>query len=166
MVTLVRRVVPAPFLSGALLALWLVLSRSTSLGQVILGLALAIVVPLITENLRVTTGRAHRPLLAVRFILTVVWDVLIANLEVARGVVLWRWRRPDARFVRVPLELRHPLGLTALAMVTTIVPGTVWSELALDRSALLLHVWNVEEEERFVARYKARYEQPLKRIFE
>ena len=51
-------------------------------------------------------------------------------------------------------------------MVTTIVPGTVWSELALDRSTLLLHVWDVPDETAFVARYKARYEQPLCEIFE
>lgn len=51
-------------------------------------------------------------------------------------------------------------------MVTTVVPGTVWSELALDRSALLLHVWNVDREDAFVTRFKERYEQPLREIFE
>ena len=51
-------------------------------------------------------------------------------------------------------------------MVTTIVPGTVWSEIALDRSELLLHVWNVRDEPAFVARFKARYEKPLIEIFE
>ena len=67
----------------------------------------------------------------------------------------------------VPLELRDPVGLAALSMVTTVVPGTVWSELALDHSALLLHVWDVgDEEAAFVARFKARYEQPLREIFE
>jgi len=51
-------------------------------------------------------------------------------------------------------------------MVTTVVPGTVWSEIALDRSALMLHVWDVDEEKVFVARFKARYEEPLREIFE
>ena len=62
--------------------------------------------------------------------------------------------------------LRDPLGLAALAMVTTVVPGTVWSEIALDRSALLLHVWDADDETAFVARFKARYEKPLREIFE
>ena len=65
----------------------------------------------------------------------------------------------------VPLELHDPLGLAALSMVTTVVPGTVWSELALDRSALLLHVWDVDDEAAFVAHFKARYEKPLVEIF-
>jgi multicomponent K+:H+ antiporter subunit E len=68
--------------------------------------------------------------------------------------------------VIVPLELRDALGLAALSMVTTIVPGTVWSELALDRTALLLHVWEVGDEGAFIARFKTRYEKPLREIFE
>jgi multicomponent K+:H+ antiporter subunit E len=51
-------------------------------------------------------------------------------------------------------------------MVTTIIPGTVWSEIAVDRSRLMLHVWNVTEEAAFISRFKARYEQPLQEIFE
>ena len=66
----------------------------------------------------------------------------------------------------IPLDLRDPLGLAALCMVTTVVPGTVWSELAVDRSAMLLHVWNLGEPDAFVARFKDRYERPLRKIFE
>ena len=164
--TFVKRLVPAPLLSAALLALWLALARETSLGQILLGLALALAVPMVTASLRTTLVRVRRPLTVVRFILTVGHDVVLSNFEVAWGVVAWRWRKPFARFVTIPLELRDPHGLAALAMVTTVVPGTVWSELALDRSAVMLHVWNVDDEAAFVARYKARYERPLQEIFE
>jgi multicomponent K+:H+ antiporter subunit E len=124
------------------------------------------VVPIMTASLRSTRVRVRRPLLVVRYIGRVGLDVLTSSAQVAWGVLAWRWRRPQARFVVIPLELRDPLGLAALAMVTTVVPGTVWSELALDRSAMLLHVWDVVEEEAFVARFKARYEKPLQEIFE
>jgi multicomponent K+:H+ antiporter subunit E len=165
-VTVFKRLVPAPLLSAALVALWLVLARSASLGQVILGVLLGLVVPRITLNLRPTTARVRRPLAIVRFIFTVGYDVVVSNFKVAWGVVTWRWRKPRARFVIIPLELRDPVGLTGLAMVTTVVPGTVWSELALDRSAMMLHVWDVDEEDAFVAHFKARYEKPLREIFE
>jgi multicomponent K+:H+ antiporter subunit E len=165
-VTFLSRLVPAPLTSAALLALWLVLARGVSAGQILLGLALALGVPIFTSRLRLTTVRVRRPLAVVRFILKVGYDVLLSSVQVAWGVVTWRWRRPDSKFVIIPLELRDPAGLAALAMVTTVVPGTVWSELALDRSTLLLHVWNVGDESAFVARFKARYEQPLREIFE
>lgn len=164
--TISKRLLPAPLLSASLVALWLVLARSVSLGHVVLGLVLGLVVPLVTASLRLTNVRVRRPLVVVRYILTVGYDVLLSNCQVAWGVVTWRWRRPNARFVIIPLELRSPAGLAALAMVTTVVPGTVWSELALDRSAMMLHVWDVVEEEAFVARFKARYEAPLRAIFE
>ncbi len=157
---------PAPIFSAALLALWLGLTRSTSFEQVLLGVGLALAIPILTARLRPTKARVRKPLVLARFVLTVVHDVLRSNLQVASDVLRWRWRRPASKFVVVPLELRDPAGLAALAVVTTIVPGTVWSELALDRSMLLLHVWDVGDESTFVARYKARYETPLREIFE
>ena len=160
------KLLPAPLLSAGLFLLWLGLARSTSPGQVLLGLSLALLVPPMTATLRPTRVRVRRPLVAARFILTVCYDVLASNFKVAWGVIAWRWLQPQARFVVIPLELRDPLGLAALAMVTTIVPGTVWSELALDRSALMLHVWDVDDEPGFIAHFKARYERPLQEIFE
>jgi multicomponent K+:H+ antiporter subunit E len=163
--TSLRRLVPSPLLSSALFLLWLVLARSMSPGQIVLGLALALVVPLLTKSVRVK-ARLRRPLVIVRYIGTVVYDVLLSNLEVASGVVAWPWRQPRSSFVVIPIELRDPVGLAVLAMVTTIVPGTVWSEIALDRSRFMLHVWNVTEEDAFIRRFKARYEKPLREIFE
>ncbi len=163
--TVLARLLPAPLTSAALLALWLVLARSVSAGQILLGVALALAVPILTSRLRPNRVVVRRPLVVVRFILTVGYDVLRSNFAIAWDVVRWRSRRPQAKFVVIPLELRDPLGLAALAMVTTVVPGTVWSEIALDRSAVLLHVWDVDDEAEFVAGFKNRYEKPLVEIF-
>ena len=112
------------------------------------------------------TSLSSGSLVIARYILQVGSDVVHSNFDVALGVVAWRGRRPQSKFVIVPLDLRDPVGLAALAMVTTVVPGTVWSELALDQSAVMLHVWDVADENVFIAHYKARYEQPLREIFE
>jgi multicomponent K+:H+ antiporter subunit E len=165
-VTALKRLIPAPVLSATLVALWLLLARSTTRGDLLVAVALGLAVPLIMGSLRPATLPIRRPLVIVRFVLQVGYDVLISNFKVARGVVGWRWRKPRARFVIIPLELRDPRGLAALAMVTTVVPGTVWAELASDRTALMLHVWDVDEEDAFIAGYKQRYEKPLREIFE
>lgn len=164
--SLLRKLIPTPVLSIALLLVWIALARSTSFGHLLIGTILAFVVPLVVSGLGLANVRLKRPGVIVRFVSIVLWDVVKSNLVVARGVLGWGSRRPDSRFVVVPLELRDPVGLAVLAMVTTIVPGTVWSELAIDRSSFLLHVWDVDEERAFVARFKARYEQPLREIFE
>ena len=159
------KLMPSPLSSAAVLALWLTLARSTSVGHVLVGFTLALAVPILAPSFLPTNRRSQSPLVILRFVLRVARDVVASNVEVAWSLVAWRWRQPQPKFVIVPLELRDPLGLAALLMVTTIVPGTVWSELALDRSALLLHVWDVGDEGPFIARFKARYEQPLKEIF-
>jgi multicomponent K+:H+ antiporter subunit E len=101
-----------------------------------------------------------------RLILTVGWDVVMSNLKVGRDVLRSARRMPASAFVRIPLDLRDANALAALAIITTVVPGTVWCELALDRSAVLLHVWDLEDEAAFISHYKSRYERLLMEIFE
>ena len=161
-----RRMFPAPWLSLGLFALWLALARSTEAGQIVLGAAIALGVPSLTSRLRVARASLRRPDRVLLFMLRVAFDVVASNLAVARDVLLFRTLQPKAGFVVIPLELRDPVGLAMLALVTTIVPGTVWSELAVDRSAMLLHVWHVDDEVAYVARFKHRYERPLREMFE
>ncbi len=163
---MIRRLLPAPLLSAALWALWLVLHETLALGHVLLGLAIGLVIPLLTASLRPRQVRIRRPLVLVRLVFIVGFDVVKSALEVAADVLRLDRRDPNSRFVRIPLELRDPSALAALATITTVVPGTVWSELAFDRSALLLHVWDLTDEAEFVAHFKARYERPLMEIFE
>lgn len=61
---------------------------------------------------------------------------------------------------------RFAIEIAALAMITAVVPGTVWAELAPDRSALLIHVFDLDDEAAFIRHFKTDYEQPLKEIFE
>lgn len=164
--TTLRAWVPAPLLSIALLVAWLMLARSVDATSVVLGLVLALALPRLTAQLWPAGMRVRRPAVALRYVARVMGDVTLSNLAVARDVLQWRWRPPRPRFVVIPLDLREPVGLAVLAMVTTIVPGTVWCELAGDKRALLLHAWHVEDEDAFVARFKLRYEQPLREIFE
>ncbi|MBL8275560.1 Na+/H+ antiporter subunit E [Roseateles puraquae] len=157
---------PAPLLSAALLALWLVLNPPLGFGQVLLGAAVAAVMPLLLAPLRPAAGPLRNPLTLAKLILHVGVDVVASTLDVARGVLRANVRPPQGCFVTVPLDLRDAQALAALAMITTVVPGTVWCELAPDRSALRLHVFDLDDEPAFIAHYKARYERPLLEIFE
>ena len=160
-----RRLLPAPLLSSALFALWLMLNQHVGVDTLALAAILAIAIPLFTAPLRPSAARFGHPRVALALLSKVVVDVVASNFHIASSV--WRsGRKPRAIFVRIPLELRDPNGLALLAMVTTIVPGTVWCELALDRSAVLLHVFDVDDATVFIDRYKRRYERPLIALFE
>ena len=162
-----RRWLPSPVLSAALLAGWLLLAQSISPGHWLLGGVLAIALPLLSAPLRPTPARIRRPLVLARLIGVVGVDVVRSTLHVGGGILHVSGRAPQARFVVIPLALRDPHSLAALAVITAVVPGTVWCELSPDRSAFRLHVFDVDEDdEAFVARFKARYERPLQEIFE
>lgn len=161
-----KRLLPAPLLSLALFALWLVLNQSLSAGHLVLAAVVALATPILSAPLRPLGVRIRRPGSVVRLVLTVARDVVDSNRLVASRIASAHRNPVRSAFVRVPLALRNADGLTALAVITTIIPGTVWAELAGDRSALLLHVFDVEDEAAFVAAFKDRYERPLMEIFE
>jgi multicomponent K+:H+ antiporter subunit E len=161
-----RRLLPFPYLSALLFGLWLVLNQSASAGHLLFGALLAVLAPRWTASLRPSPVRLQRLPAALRLTLIVGLDVLMSNLQVAK--VVWQAGRREARsaFVEIPLELRDANGLAALAMITSVVPGTVWCELAIDRSALLLHLLDVEDAQAYAVYFKRRYEKPLVEIFE
>lgn len=161
-----KRLFPAPWLSLALWVLWLVLNLSLSVGNLLLGALLAFLAPLLMAPLRPLPIRIRRPRVMLRLFLRVGYDVLVSNLEVAWGVLNAHRQPPRSRFIKIPLDLRDANGLAALSMITTVVPGTIWSELALDRSLLLLHVFDLDDEQRFIEHFKQSYERPLMEIFE
>ena len=160
-----RRWFPSLLLSAALWAQWLLLNESLSPGQVILGLVIALAVPVLVAPLKPAGGPLRKPLVLARLILVVGHDVVRSALDVGHGILRLRRRAPRGSFVTIPLELHDAFGLAALSMITTVIPGTVWSELAADRSALRLHVFDLADEAGFVEFYKNRYERPLKEIF-
>jgi len=164
--SLLRRLVPGPLLSLALLGLWLLLNRSLSAGHIVLGSVLALAVPLVTAGLRPLPVRIRKPGTVLRLALTVMADTVQSNLAVARLLLMPGRRRHPPGFVHIPLDMRDPNALAVLAMIVCITPGTAWAELSLDRSMLLLHALEVDDPAAMAADIKRRYEAPLMEIFE
>jgi multicomponent K+:H+ antiporter subunit E len=161
---LLRRLLPAPALSAALLATWLMLNESVSVGHLLLGGALALALPWFTRALGPEGLRLRRGGVALRLLLVVLKDIVLSNLEVARRVL-----GPEAAirpvFVEVPLAIRDPHGITTLAAIITMTPGTLSSDLDEGRTRLLVHALHCEDPDALVADIKARYEAPLMEIF-
>lgn len=159
------RWLPAPLLSGVLFFVWLLLNNSASPGHLVLGAMLAIVVPWFTAKLHPERPTLRRPMAIVRLGLVVLYDIVAANIEVARRIL-----GPESairpRFVWVPLSIRDPHGIVALAGIITMTPGTLSVDITDDRRAVLVHAFNVDDEAALVAEIKARYEAPLRTIFE
>ena len=159
-----RRWLPQPLLSAALLVVWLLLNNTLAPAHVLLGALLAWLVPLLAAPFRPAPVRLRRPLLAARLLARVLRDIVLANLEVARRIL----GPEDALkpcFVWVPLDIEHPWGIATLAGIITLTPGTVSSDLSADRRYLLVHALNEGDPAALVADIKTRYERPLMEIF-
>jgi multicomponent K+:H+ antiporter subunit E len=89
----------------------------------------------------------------------------VANVQVARLVLLVPNDRLRSRYVTVPLELRSPEAITVLAGTITMTPGTLSAELSADGGAILVHGLDVPDPEALVAEIKTRYEVRLLEIF-
>ena len=159
-----NRLLPSPPLSVAVFVLWLLLVGDFSPGQLALAAVMALLLPLLAGLLqpeRARFGRTRTILLLSRRVL---WDMLLSNIEVARRI-LGPERALTPGFIWVPLDLQNIHGITALASIITLTPGTLSAELTEDRRHLLVHAFNLKDADATVAEIKARYEAPLKEIF-
>lgn len=162
--SLLARILPRPLLSLVILALWVVLAPEPSAGQILLGAALALVMPPLTKAFWPDPPRVADWLAATRLGFVVLFDIITANIEVARRV-LGPIERLRPRFLDVPLEIEDPLVATILGSIVSLTPGTVSCEIDRRRRVLIVHALHVEDPEADIARIKARYEAPLKKVF-
>lgn len=162
---MLRRILPHPVLSVTLAMVWLLLVNDLSAGAVVLGAVIGVTVPLLTapywpDRPRLRFGRAM-----LRYLAVLLWDIIVANFEVAWIILT----RPSARlrsaWLIIPLEVRSPEAITVLAGTISLTPGTVSTDLSACGRALLVHALDVADPDGAVARIKARYEAPLKEIF-
>lgn len=154
-------------LGVALLIIWVLLNGTWSVGQVLAGLALSVVMLLLAASLRPVRPRLRRPHVLLALLVTVFVDVVRSNIGVARIILGMTARREvHSGFLDIPLDLRDPHALAILAAIVTSTPGTAWAGLSADGSTLTLHVLDLQDEAYWIRTIKDRYERPLLRVFE
>jgi multicomponent K+:H+ antiporter subunit E len=156
---------PHPLLTPILALVWLLLNNTLAPGHVVLGLFLGWAIPRFTLAFWPEQVRIHRPFSLLRFAGVFLFDVLVANVEVAR-LVLAGPKALNPLFVRVPLDLTNDLGLSVLANTICLTPGTVSASLSADQRCLLVHALDCTDPDDLVRTIKTRFETPLMEIFE
>lgn len=160
------RLVPHPLLTAGLVLMWLVLTRF-SLGHLLLGTVVALVAGWAMSALRPERPKLRRWSAIPVLLAVVAWDILRSNGAVA-WLILSGGRGGGRRsgFLHVPLRLRHPSALAILAIIITATPGTAWLEYDRESGVLLLHVFDMVDESKWLDLIQNRYEARLLEIFE
>ena len=162
---MLRKLYPHPALTVMLVLVWMLLTNSLSLGSFLLALAIGTVVPLITAPFWPERPPIHFGWPLIEYLGVVVWDIIVANFQVAWIILTRRNRDLRSRWLVIPLDLRAPEAITTLAGTITLTPGTVSADVSADGRALLVHILDTPDQAAEVARIKRRYEERLKRIF-
>ena len=162
---MIRWLLPHPALSAMLLVVWLLMANTITVGGFVVGTILGVILPKFTQPFwpdrpRIRFGRALIAYLAV-----VLFDILVANFQVAWLILFRRNRDLRSRWLVIPIGLTTPEAVTMLAGTISLTPGTVSSDVSADGRYLLVHALDVTDEAAEIARIKARYEARLQQVF-
>ncbi|MBA4052266.1 MAG: Na+/H+ antiporter subunit E, partial [Erythrobacter sp.] len=111
---MMRRLLPHPGLSALLVVMWMVMVNDLTFGTLFLALVVGVAVPLFTAPW--WPGRPKlRFLPALSYAGVVLWDIVIANFEVAAIILFKPSRDLRPAWLTVPLELSSPEAITVFA---------------------------------------------------
>ncbi len=163
---MLRRLFPHPLLTLLLFVTWILLVNQVKVGSLVMALILAIVIPLLTEPYWPNRPPLKRVPAFAAYLLLVMWDIVIANIQVAKIVLFMPADKIRSAWITVPIELKTPEAITMLAGTITMTPGTVTSDMSSCGRVLLVHALHAPDPDAIRADIKSRYEARLKRIFE
>ena len=160
----IKKYFPHPYLSLALLISWLLLNNTIEAGHILLGAILGLLIPWFSASFWPERVCLKSPFTLIKFLLVVLYDIVVANIIVAKQV-LGENSKLNPTFFELPLDIDHPLGISILASTISLTPGTVSCDLSEDSSYLTIHGLSVEDVASEIASIKERYEKPLLEVF-
>lgn len=162
---MIRRLLPHPGLSAMLVVVWMLLVNEFTFGALFLAILFGVLVPLLTSRFWPDRPTLRFGSAMVRYVSIVLFDILIANFQVAWVILTRRNQDLRSQWLIIPLELRSPEAITTLAGTISLTPGTVSSDISGCGRYLLVHALDVPDVEAEVARIKRRYEARLLKVF-
>ena len=163
MSNLIKRWLPHPLATGLLLLVWLLMTEF-SIGQLLLGSVLAVVISLVTGPFWLEHAPVKKPGKLLLYLGRVLADIFRSNITVAFQI-LFQARQLRPGFFTYPLTLDDDFAVTLLASTVSLTPGTVSAHYDQEAGTLLIHSLNLVDEQAQIDNIRRRYEQPLQEIF-
>ena len=161
-----RTIFPHPYLSALLAVTWMLLVNRFAIGSVVMATILGTLIPLATAAYWPGRPLLKRPFALIPYLALVLWDVILANIQVARIILFMPPGQIKSAWITVPVDLTSPEAITLLAGTITMTPGTLTADMTRDGRALLIHALHAPDPDTIRDDIKTRYEARLKRIFE
>ncbi|MDT0643131.1 Na+/H+ antiporter subunit E [Zunongwangia sp. F363] len=151
------------FVSNLLLTLvWVALTGNFNFANYLFGFVLSfIILRVITRGSGTAKYFTIVPRIIV-FILYFFYELIKANLQVAYEVITPHYRMKPG-IVKIPLDVKSNIGITLLANLISLTPGTLSLDVSNDRKVLYVHAMYIKDRQDFIDSIKNGFE---KRILE
>lgn len=161
---IVRKILPYPLLSAAVLAMWLLLSGAAR-GQILLGSIIAIFCGLVMTQLQQRKIHMRNTRLLPILLWRIVCDILSSNIAVAKIIITGGKKKHPSGFIILNISLKNHMAIAILSCILTATPGTAWIAYNRRSGKLILHILDLQEEAYWHNHIKKRYENLLAEIF-
>ena len=162
---MIRKYLNFTLLPLLLTFIWLLLN-GFSVGHIALGLLFGILLSIAAIAIRPLRATMQRPFLAIKLYWHVTLDIVKSNYDVGLIILFPKKTKPTPGFLDIPLTLRDPHGLAALACIITYTPGTVWAGFDEKEHVRTLHILDLKDEQFWLNTIQKRYQEPLIEIFQ
>lgn len=162
---MIARLLPQPLLVLVLALMWMLLTRF-SLGNLVLGLGLAVFASWTMHALQPERVPMRSLRVMPRLVWTLFTDIIRSNIAVVRLLLTDQRGTRQSSFLLSPVKLRSPTALAVLAIILTATPGTAWVEYVSETGTLVLHVFDGAESGRYLHVVNNVYVPMLQEVFE
>ena len=142
---------------------WDALTGDISLPNFMLGFAIGFLILLFLGRVMGTSSYTIKVVRAVELAAVVIWDIVLANLNVAWHVITPpNIHRPG--IISIPLDVKTDAEITLLANLITLTPGSLSLYITPDRKVLYIHALDIPDREKMRRDIKNRIERRIIRL--
>ena len=153
------------FVANILLTvIWVALTGNFSLINYIFGFVLSFfILWVISKEKKKSTYFTLVPKV-IGFVFYFLFELVKANLEVAYEVITPKLKMTPG-IVKVPLKIQSDIGITLLANLISLTPGTLSLDVSDDKKVLFVHAMYIKDKDEFIRGIKNGFEKRLLDIF-
>lgn len=155
----VRWLLP-PILAG----LWLLLTGSLSLANLLFGLVVGLAALWLVRDVRVPSDIRVRPLRLLRLVGLFLVELIRSAVRVL-VLALSPHPRLSPGFIVVPLTVEREFEIALLANLITLTPGTLSVDLSADHRQLTIHCLEADDPEAIIAAIRTGFEARILEAF-
>ncbi|AOZ54051.1 Na+/H+ antiporter subunit E [Ketogulonicigenium vulgare] len=161
-----RKLIPHPMVTLSLTLVWMTLN-DFSVGHLLLGLGIALLAGWSLGLVYPRERRIKNWLPLVKLFFVVGADIIRSNAAVFWLIVTkGRQGARKSGFIEMDLQLTDRFGLMVMALILTATPGSAWIWHDPERGRLLIHVFDLVDEDEWRRQIQERYERVLMEIYE